>query len=573
MEERSRFRWIGVVLFHFTIVLFTGFIPALRPSEESRAAFYNNPDKALNACILQWNLNTVQRKWNLGITEAPIFFPCQYGKFFSEHLFAHMVYAFPISLSGASPQTVYNLTYETNRLTIGIAASLLCLEVGAAFVPALLAGGLLITSWKFGQIQNTGLCWALLAMLFFIRQMKFPGWINSLAVALFFTLTALSSGYLAFYTPLAFLLLLIVRLVYKKQWPKRMWVAQMCLAAVIVSFALAPTMMSYKNVQNEYRLVRKGYTAARLVLPFQDRKPVHGGGGIYQEEIAFTPIAAVETLLFVAAVVLIFKKRLIYDGWEWGFFALAILSFWMAFYYFSPYLLIATLPGFNGLRAAYRWYLFWVSGLTVIISMLFTTLSENRQPWTKPVLIGATICLLIYAGVAGNQFRKPVERLPESHVYSFLRTLPPGPVCIFPVLPRGRLLYQIVNADRMLYQLSHSFPMVSGYSGFVPELTRRIERTLIKDGASPSAINKLAQTGVRYIIVDNLLPDRRGICNQLRSQRTYKILYDHDQEMIVELPIEASGTEQNLIKLWSQANNDSALCPGGYRSLVFFHLC
>lgn len=557
MVEKLRLRWVALLLFHISIVLFSGILPGLSPSANSMAAFYDNPDKALNTCILQWNLNSLTGKSNLGITEAPIFFPCRYVKFFSEHLFAHIVYAYPVSLFGASPQTVYNLTYELNRLTLGVSASLLCLELGSAFLPALIAGGLFISAWKLGQLQNTGMCWALLTMLFFIRQLKTPRWRNVFGIFVFMTLTGLSSGYLAFYTPLALLFLLIVRIVAVRKWPGKKWALQMSIAAVLISLALAPTMMSYRKVQRDYGLVREGYTVARLALPFQESQSARPDEGPYQEVIAMSPAALAEVFLFAGALFLVLRRRSGFDGWEWGFSCLAILSFWITFTKFSPYFLLANLPGFNGLRAAYRWYLFGITGLTVVISLGFTALTEKYKRPARLALIGVTVLMLISVTIPGDE-SEPVERLPQSHVYSFLSTLPPGPVFILPVLRRGRVMYRIANSARMLYQPSSSYPMVSGYSGFIPEITRRIERAFLNGVISQSAITKLSRTGVKYIVLDHLLADTSDIANQLRRRRGCKVLYDRDGEMIVELPTTAREAEENLIRLWSQNENPNA---------------
>ena len=160
--------------------------------------------------------------------------------------------------------------------------------------------------------------------------------------------------------------------------------------------------------------------------------------------------------------------------------------------------------------------------------------------------------LLIYAAIPVSARPDPA-RLPESKVYSFLATLEPGPVCILPVQPRGKFLFRIANADRMLYQLSYSFPMVSGYSGFVPPLTRLIEHKLINKGLSQPVITKLARTGVKYIVVDHLLGDTSEILSQLRSQQICKILYDKEGEMIAELPaMDAEREMENLIEMWSK---------------------
>jgi hypothetical protein len=552
-QQKPWVRWTALFIFQLWIVFFSGIVPQLSPSENSRPAFYNDPDKTLNACILQWNLKTLERKWDVPISDAPIFFPCRYAKFFSEHLLAHMIYAFPVSLFGASPQTVYNMTYQLNRLTIAIAASLLCLEIGSTFLPALIAGALLITSWNFGQIQNTGLCWVLLTILFFIRQLKIPRWSNALAIAFFGSLTGLSSGYLAFYTPLALLLLLIVRIIYIKKWPGSNWARQIGVAMILISLALTPTMMSYKSVQKKYGLVRQELHAAALILPFvKDQAEEKSVERV--DKIAFTFSACAEVLLFACAFVIILRRRLNFDGWEWAFATLAILSFWMALFEFSPYYLIARLPGFNGLRAAYRWYFIGITGLTVVISMVITAASKKWSTVMKLLLIAACLTLLIYAAIPVSIPRYP-DRMPESKVYSFLATLESRPVCILPIQPRGKFLFRIANADRMLYQLSYSFPMVSGYSGFVPPLTRFIEHKLINKGLSQPVIAKLARTGVKYIVVDNLLGDTSEILSQLRSQRICKIIYDKDGEMVAELPVmDPERDMKNLTEMWSQAD-------------------
>ena len=95
--------------------------------------------------------------------------------------------------------------------------------------------------------------------------------------------------------------------------------------------------------------------------------------------------------------------------------------------------------------------------------------------------------------------------------------------------------------------------MVSGYSGFVPPITRLIEHKLINKGLSQPVITKLARTGVKYIVVDHLLGDTSEILSQLRSQQICKILYDKEGEMIAELPaMDAEREMENLIEMWSK---------------------
>src|SRR5262249_59275607 len=125
--------------------------------------------------------------------------------------------------------------------------------------------------------------------------------------------------------------------------------------------------------------------------------------------------------------------------------------------------------------------------------------------------------------------------------------------CILPVEPRGRLDFQIANSARMLYQLSYSYPMISGYSGFIPRISRLMERTLMDQGLSKEVIAKLAKTGVKYCVIDNQMDpdDAAQLEGQLRTDPGCKVLYDQDDEMVVQLPSTTPETEtKRLLKLW-----------------------
>jgi len=362
----------------------------------------------------------------------------------------------------------------------------------------------------------------------------------------------LSSGYLAFYTPIALLILWISYVAFSKRFPPRIWTVQMAVAVILIALALTPTMLAYNEVQKGYGLIRERSTIGQPLLPYmqppEDIPKDH-------EKIGLTVSGCAEILLFLLAAGAALSGRLKMDGCRWGFLILTVLSFWMAFSEISPYQLIQNLPGFNGLRAAYRWYFIGITGLSVIFSLILTLLMEKNPSWMKFVIIAALGALLIYAIVPEDPADRPVERAPESHVYAFLKTVPPGPVCILPVEARGRLDFQIANSARMLYQLSYSYPMISGYSGFIPRISRLMERTLLDQGASKDVVQKLAKTGVKYCVVDNQMDedDAAELENQLRANPQCKVLYDRNDEMVVQLPATIPETDMpKLIQLWSE---------------------
>ena len=80
--------------------------------------------------------------------------------------------------------------------------------------------------------------------------------------------------------------------------------------------------------------------------------------------------------------------------------------------------------------------------------------------------------------------------------------------------------------------------MIQGYSGFTPPLNLLIEDLVFSQQQqwSNELVEKLATTGVRYLVVDSLGGNAKQICRNLRSLKNLRIIYDQNGEMIVQLP-------------------------------------
>jgi hypothetical protein len=525
-------------------------------SENLLDMFYHNADRSLNTCVLKWNVDSINGKTQLGITEAPIFYPYQHTKFYAEHLYGELIFAWPLSLLTHSPYWLYILIYELNRVVIGFAAFLLVLQLTSIPLASIFAGGLMISGWRMAQLQNTSLGFVILTFVFLIKHDRTLRWRDAFGIYFFLVLSSLSSGYFAFYAPVAILIVLAGHRIYQRSIPSRIWFLQISAVLILTIVTLLPTMYVYKQVQTESGLRRPGYTVRQFVPAIFGEKmeETDEKEDLLEKDRAkpLSGIACLQILLFVYAIYLIVQRKLNSQNWVVGFSLLAVLSFWMATIKESPYALLWHLPGFNGLRAAHRWSLFLAFALTGVNGVTLAYFQLQRPKAAKTTM---GIVLGLFAAVAAIESNADTIRthpLPESHVYEFLKTIPEGPILIAP-LPRTEKIYTSVTSARMLFQLSHYKPMVLGYSGFVPKLSRLIKLTVMNQRLNDDILRNLATIGVRYVIIDNLAIDGRKDKDFLRSSKFAHIIYDHKDEIVAELnQVLVEKDIKKLIKMWKE---------------------
>ena len=460
-----------------------------------------------------------------------------------------MVYAYPLSFFMDSPYAIHEVTFQLNRFTIAMAMLLLCWTLTGSYSSSLVAGALILSGWHFGQLQNTGLGWAILTMLFFIKHLQSAKWKYAIGLSLFAVLTGLSSGYLLLFTPIALFFLLIVRVVLKRAFPPREWVLQIACVLLFVIAVLSPTLLTYKKVQDELGLKRTHYTVARFVPSFfsiPSEKIPEKDEFVY----SLSSIACAQIVFFAFGFALAVSKRFDFDKWQFGFCILAIVSFWMASFQLSPFLLLSSLPGYNGLRAILRWWLFLAVSITVMNAMTLDYLLSNRQTITKITFTIAIIAALVFIVNYEQPFQKE-RRFRRSEVQAFLMTLPKGPICILPLPNKNLEGWARITSARMLFQLDHKLRMTSGYSGFSPRLIDVMERKINENGLSEIVIQNLSRTGVKYLVVDTLTGDTSAIRAQIKTLNNVRILYDRNGEMVALLPSEDRVTDmKDLLRMW-----------------------
>jgi len=151
----------------------------------------------------------------------------------------------------------------------------------------------------------------------------------------------------------------------------------------------------------------------------------------------------------------------------------------------------------QGLRAPARASIFAFAALAVLAGFGMRALRQ-KQPEGRPLMMAsvAVIAALCIEFGSAPMRLQPAPRTPP--LYRFLTQLPPGVVAEFPI-PR-RFGWAAYDTLYMFSSISHWYPLVNGYSGFIPEHYRQTISLVsgFPDGAS---LKRLREIGTRYVIV------------------------------------------------------------------------
>ena len=160
-----------------------------------------------------------------------------------------------------------------------------------------------------------------------------------------------------------------------------------------------------------------------------------------------------------------------------------------------PFLLEHVSP-LQGLRAPARASIFAFAALAVLAGFGMRAIRqkqlEGRQLMTASLVVGA---LCIEFGSAPMRLQ-PAPRTPP--LYRFLAQLPQGAVAEFPMPPPFSAF--AYNTLYMFNSIAHWYPLVNGYSGFIPEHYQQT-MTMMSGFPDSSSLKRLREIGARYVIV------------------------------------------------------------------------
>jgi hypothetical protein len=151
----------------------------------------------------------------------------------------------------------------------------------------------------------------------------------------------------------------------------------------------------------------------------------------------------------------------------------------------------------QGLRAMARASIVAYLALAVLAGFGVRALGQRWPAWSKTPALAAAILVALsieYGSAPMNLQQVP----PAAPIYQMLRRLPKGVVAEFPMPQRHRGSYY--DTLYMFASLDHWFPLVNGYSGFIP--AHYLETMDLMSGfPDATSIDRLREIGTRYIIV------------------------------------------------------------------------
>jgi hypothetical protein len=145
----------------------------------------------------------------------------------------------------------------------------------------------------------------------------------------------------------------------------------------------------------------------------------------------------------------------------------------------------------KGLRATARMSLLAFAALSVLAAFGFAAVHQRVRAGAKRRVLAATLLLLaVEYGSAPLELEPVSSDLPQ--VYQMLRRLPRGVVAELP-MPHYDTIY-------MLSSIGHWYPLVNGYSGFIPQHYLDTVDSM-ESFPTDESIHRLQGLGVRYLIV------------------------------------------------------------------------
>jgi hypothetical protein len=213
----------------------------------------NDPgDPVLNTWILWWNAQALPLTsgwWN-----GPMFHPAPGSLAFSEILLGLSIVASPLQWLGASPIVAYNVVFLASTPLAAFFAYLLAWQLTGRAGPAIVAGVMFgFAVFRFAHVPHIQIMWSWwmpLALLGLHRWLvdERRRWSGLVVFALAWIGESLSNGYYFFYFSIVVGLWMA--------WFGRRRVVPALIAWVIAGLAIAPVMLTYRQIHGQYRFVR-----------------------------------------------------------------------------------------------------------------------------------------------------------------------------------------------------------------------------------------------------------------------------------------------------------------------------
>lgn len=492
----------------FIIFLFLSIIHtwplATSPARLSRN---DNYDTTLNEWIVSWIAYRLPRD-PLHLFDANIFYPERYTLAFSEPLLTAGVIGAPMRWLGASPVLTYNLLLLLGFTLTAAATYALIKRFTGDHLAGLMAGSLFAfnshTLTSLPHLQAQYALWLPLAILGFDNLIRKRRTSDALMLALFVTLSAFTSIYLAVITAVAMGLVLIMRAPDWWGYRPKSFILQIGVVAVLACGIVLLVLSPYLSVFESHQVIRSMKTVS--ILSASPSSYLTSAGRIHYPLWSHNFYIRNSASLFpgmtafiLSLVALVYRSNLLTKRRLRMFLVIGAAGFLLSLGPMTPiytwiYRIFFPL---QGLRAASRFgYLFLLCVAALAGYGIFALRQRyGGKRWVTVLAVG----LIFVANL--EALRAPMgytsfEGIPP--IYKTLARKNEAMVVVeMPFPPRGLVAR---NAAFMLASTVHWKPLLNGYSGFTPEsYIRRAE--LLQDFPSEAAVAELERSGVTHVVV------------------------------------------------------------------------
>jgi len=523
--ERRRRTWLLEIA---ALALFVGLaVFHTWPLATAPGTFCRNDtgDAVLNEWILSWVAHQAVTD-PLHLFDANIFYPERRTLAYSEHMLPQALLVAPLLWAGGSPVLAFNLSLLAGFALTGWAVAHVVGRWTGSWAAGIVAGSLAAFNahslTRLPHLQALHMEFLPLALLAFDSLLRGPALRPAIAMAGWFVLQSLTSGYFLLFSAVAMLSAALARVTEWLGPARRRVVPLLLLSAAIAGLALLPFLVPYYRVREEQGLVRTigelelysarftDYLATGALVHFKAwSQPFFRGDalfpGVLHLLLAGTALAA--GLAFKDA-----RARMC--------LVVAAVCFCLSFgIRFPPYpWLFSHVPLFQGLRAAVRFGHVALLALGMLAGFgAAWWLARTRHRGVRIGLAALLIVLVNAEAWRGPLFYSRFAGIPR--IYKTLAGQPEAVVAYVPLHGKGDIAR---NTRYMLGSTLNWRPMLNGYSGFIPRSYLRHVDGL--DGfPEPQTLDYLRHTGVTHVVVDggNMHPTRLARVKQAPGLRQW----------------------------------------------------
>ncbi len=444
----------------------------------------------------------------LHLVDANIFYPERYTLAFSEPLIPPSVIGMPLRWIGASPILTYNLLLLLGFTLTAAGTYALIKRFTGDHLAGIMGGSLFAfnshTLTSLPHLQAQYALWLPLAILAFDNLIRKRRTSDALMLALFLTLSALTSIYLAVVTAVVMGIVLLSRAPDWWGFRPLSFILKIGAVAVLACGVVLLVLSPYLRVFESHKVIRPIEMVS--VLSASPSAYLASAGRIHYSlwshdfyQFNSASLFPGLTALILCLVAFACRSSLLTRRRLRMFLIIGAGGFLLSLGPATPvymWLYRIFIP-LQGLRAAFRFGNLVLLSVAVLASYGLSQLRQRwrGKRWATVIVVGLIIVANLEAlrapmGYTSYDGIPPIYKTlasePETSVVVELPFPPPG------LIPR--------NATYMLASTVHWKPLLNGYSGFTPESYER-RADLLSDFPSEDAVAELEQSGVTHIVV------------------------------------------------------------------------